>query len=190
MPKEEGVEGTRARGVGSERAVLEPRPIGPGRIERGYQRRIAELEGAVGASGERCGAAERELMAARVELAGAQGDVRGLRGELDAAARLERGLQRHADKLEQRLDTASQREKRLILALGSLQKENELLRERLVLASAERAALPAAAAAGAAASAATAAPSVRPARRSAVRARPKPERAGLFARLFGRGDPA
>ena len=173
------MEGTRAMGAGGERrAVLEPRPIGPGRIERAYQRRIAELEGAVSESGERRGAVERELAAA-------QGEARGLRGELETAGRLERGLQRHADKLELRLDTAAQREKRLILALGSLQKENELLRERLELASAQRAALPAAPM-----PAARAAPKARPARRSEGRARPKAERAGLFARLFGRGGPA
>jgi hypothetical protein len=108
--------------------VLEPRPIGPGRIERGYQRRIAELECAVTEASELRSAAE-------LGLASSQGQLLGLRGELEVAARLERGLQRHADKLEQRLDTAEQREKRLVLALGALQKENELLRERLQLAS-------------------------------------------------------
>lgn len=185
MTKEEGVEGTHAIGAGSAgRAVLVPRPIGPGRVERAYQRRIAELEGAVSETASRCGAAQGQLAATESRLEASQGELRGLRGELETAGRLERGLQRHADKLEQRLETASQREKRLILALGSLQKENELLRERRALASAERAAL-LHASTGRAAD-----PSPRPVRQTSARKRAKAERAGLLARLLRRGGSA
>ncbi len=160
--------------------VLEPRPIGPGRIERGYQRRIAELERSVTEASELRNAAE-------LGLASSQGQLLGLRGELELAARLERGLQRHADKLEQRLDTAEQREKRLVLALGALQKENELLRERLALASgARQPALPP-----------NGDPSPAPSQRSAAQVAPhaaarraKRERTGLLARWLGRGRSA
>jgi hypothetical protein len=152
--------------------VLQPRPIGPGRIERAYQRRIAELEHAVSEGGERRSAAE-------LGLAASQGELVGLRGELELAARLERGLQRHADKLEQRLETAEQREKRLILTLGALQKENELLRERLALASgARRPEL----------GPAQPPPSTQPAQRTPRRA--KSQRSGLLARWLGRGRSA
>jgi hypothetical protein len=175
------VEGNRTARAGLEREiVLEPRPIGPGRIERGYQRRIAELERDVSEQSELCSTAE-------LGLASSQGQILGLRGELEVAARLERGLQRHADKLEQRLDTAEQREKRLVLALGALQKENELLRERLQLASgAQRPAL-------GTGTNRVPEPSRRaktqPAPRAASR-RAKRERSGLLARWLGRGRSA
>jgi hypothetical protein len=82
-----------------------PRVIGPGRRERQYIERIAERERA-----------------------------------LEAAALVERGSARRLDRMERKLDAvreaalaAEQREKRLILALGALQRENELLREKLAL---------------------------------------------------------
>lgn len=164
-----------ARGV-----VLEPRPIGPGRIERGYQRRIAELERAVTEASELCSAAE-------LGLASSQGQLLGLRGELEIAARLERGLQRHADKLEQRLDTAEQREKRLVLALGALQKENELLRERLELAAG--AARPALGTSSDRVAEPPQRPPSQPATRAASR-RAERQRTGLLARWLGRGRSA
>ena len=160
--------------------VLEPRAIGPGRIERGYQLRIAELEREVTQASELRSAAE-------LGLASSQGQLLGLRGELEVASRLERGLQRHADKLEQRLDTAEQREKRLVLALGALQKENELLRERLALAGG----------AGPPALPPSGEPSSAPAKRSSSQAAPRAaahrarrERSGLLARWLGRGRSA
>ena len=103
---------------------LIPRPslrvTGPGRRERTYQERIRLLEGR-GRHSER--------------------DTRHLARELDVAQRLERGCQRLIDRMElhhtedrTRLGEAEQREKRLALALGALQRDNELLRERLALA--------------------------------------------------------
>jgi hypothetical protein len=174
------VEGNRRAQAGLEQMiVLAPRPIGPGRIERGYQRRIAELERAVSEAGELCSAAQ-------LDLASSQGQILGLRGELEVAARLERGLQRHADKLEQRLETAEQREKRLVLALGALQKENELLRERLALASG--AGQPALAQG---AKRVTQPPHVTSQAAERARARrAKRQRSGLLARWLGRGRSA
>ena len=80
---------------------------------------------------------------------------------------IERGSARRLDKLEGALDEKrreagelAQREKRMILALGALQRENELLRERLALAERPRPAL--------------------------ERARHARERRGFFTRLFAR----
>jgi len=162
---------------GSQIAATEPvrvlvpqaRRVGPGRIELGYQRRIEELARAATEEGALRRAAERELDSA-------QGRLQGAERALDTAARLERGLQRLADRLEDRLETAAQREKRLILALGSLQKENELLRERLALGSgAGKAALP---------------PAARSVEEQAAQRGPpagkRPVRKGFWARLSGR----
>ena len=168
---ENSVEGTRAAtpeigtsgGALEAECVLVPRRVGPGRVERGYQRRIEALEQA------------REREAARRE--GLAHELERARGELEVSARLERGLQRLADRLEERVETAAQREKRLILALGALQKENELLRERLALRAAPAAALP----------------SARPARAARAGARTRSGAArprGLWSRLFGRGPAA
>jgi hypothetical protein len=132
--------------------VAPARRVGPGRIERGYLTRIEALESARRAEGER----QREL-----ELA-----LERSRGELGVAGRLERGLQRLLDRQEERLESAAQREKRLALALGAVQRENELLRRQLELA----AGVPDGAV-----------PRL-PARRE-VRAAP---RRGLWSRLFGR----
>ena len=86
-----------------------PRVVGPGRRERAYLERIAELDAA----------------------------VRARESELAAAGLVERGSTRRLDRMERKLDAVreaavavEQREKRLILALGALQRENELLRER------------------------------------------------------------
>ena len=82
-----------------------PRVVGPGRRERAYQLRIA-----------------------------------GLESSLEAAALVERGSARRLDRMERKLDAVREvveiqekKEKRLILALGALQRENELLREKLAL---------------------------------------------------------
>src|SRR5690349_11729320 len=97
-----------------EEYVLNPAPrgpqvlriVGPGRRERAYQERVGSLE-----------------------------------RELEAASLVERGSARRLDRMERKLDAVreaaldlEQKEKRLILALGALQRENELLRERLALA--------------------------------------------------------
>ena len=83
-----------------------PRVVGPGRRERAYLERAA-----------------------------------GLERELEAAALIERGSSRRLDRLERVVAAAGEREeemgkkeRRLILALGALQRENELLREKLSLA--------------------------------------------------------
>ncbi len=99
-----------------------PRRVGPGRLERGYQARIGALQESL----EREGARQRGL----------EVDLVRARAELEASGRVERGLQRLADRLEEKIETGAQMEKRLILALGALQKENELLRHQLALAAA------------------------------------------------------
>jgi hypothetical protein len=87
-----------------------PRVVGPGRREREYIEKLAERQ--------------------RV---------------LDAAALVERGSARRLDRMERKLEAvreaalaAGQRENRLILALGALQRENEMLREKLALRAGER----------------------------------------------------
>jgi hypothetical protein len=86
--------------------VPAPRVVGPGRKERAYLARLA-----------------------------------GLERELEAASLVERGSARRLDRMERKLEAVreaaralEQKEHRLILALGAMQRENELLRERLVLA--------------------------------------------------------
>jgi hypothetical protein len=104
------------------------RRVGPGRIERGYLARIEGLETERRAEDERRRALELSLARAR--------------GEIELAGRLERGLQRLLDRQEERLELSAQREKRLALALGAVQRENELLRARLELPAAPPPALP------------------------------------------------
>jgi len=93
-------------------APPELRVVGPGRRERAYLARVAGLEG--------------EL-------------VRRTR-ELELSALVERGATRAADRLERELAARLRDrraleavQKRLILALGALQRENELLRAELAL---------------------------------------------------------
>ena len=96
-----------------------PKVVGPGRRERGYLARLSNLEERLSKEAESRRHAEREL---------------------DTSQRLERGCQRLIDRIEDRwsedrdrLSLAEAQQKRMILALGALQRENEVLRERLEL---------------------------------------------------------
>lgn len=120
------------------------RIVGPGRREREYLGRVAALEASL----------VRELAERAVrerELAAREGELAALECELALAALCERGSRRAADRLErdnERLrrerEAALGAHNRMILALGALQRENELLREELALsAGRERAVLPA-----------------------------------------------
>ena len=82
-----------------------PRVVGPGRREREYLAKVS-----------------------------------GLQAELEAAALVERGSARRLDRMERKLEAVREvvelqekKEHRLILALGALQRENEILREKLAL---------------------------------------------------------
>jgi len=103
--------GARAISEGQDRTALAApataargtlRVVGPGRRERGY---LAQLE-------------RLRRRAAR------------LGGALEVSQRVERGCQRRLDRLEDELRDAHRAHKRLALALGALQRENELLRGR------------------------------------------------------------
>jgi hypothetical protein len=96
-----------------------PRVVGPGRRERSYLERLSRLE---------------------LTLADETRRAAGLARELAVSQGLERGCQKLLDRMEARAQaergeraSLEQREKRLILALGGLQRENQLLRERLAL---------------------------------------------------------
>ncbi|MDP6990396.1 MAG: hypothetical protein QF903_13080 [Planctomycetota bacterium] len=80
-----------------------PRVVAPGRLERAYQARVAELEGALEAS-------------ALVE-----------RGTQRRCERMEGRLEQSERQLEQSLQV----ERRLCATLGTLESENALLRERV-----------------------------------------------------------
>ena len=134
------------------------RVIGPGRFERGYLQRLAGLAG--------------ELEMVREDERRLANGLREGKAALEMSLRVERGCQRRMDRLELRLEErtqallASERQhKRLLLALGSMQRENELLRAQLPLTLAGR---PQAAL--------SAAPGDRPA--------PARARLGLWQRLF------
>lgn len=87
-----------------------PRVIGPGRREQGYREQVLRLE------------AERQ----RVE------HERGrLAQELEWSARVERGSVRRSERLESELRASEEAQKRLLLALGAVQRENELLRQKV-----------------------------------------------------------
>ena len=87
-----------------------PRVIGPGRREQGYREQILRLE------------AERQ----RADL------ERGrLAQELEWSARVERGSVRRSERLEGELRASEEAQKRLLLALGAVQRENELLRQKV-----------------------------------------------------------
>lgn len=103
---------------------LRPRRIGPGRIERDLRSRV-----------ERLGAAAESARAEASELAWR---LERRERELETSQRLERGCQRLLDRWEERdrdraeaLERSERAQKRLILALGALQRENELLHARI-----------------------------------------------------------
>lgn len=86
-------------------AGMDLKLVGPGRKERAYLAKVAALE-----------------------------------REIETVALVERGSARRLDRMERKLAAnreaalvLEQKEKRLILALGALQRENELLREKLAL---------------------------------------------------------
>ncbi len=92
---------------GEREVVIQPVPriVGPGRRERAYLAQVAALE-----------------------------------REIDTLSLVERGSGRRLDRMERKLAATreaaldlEQKEKRLILALGALQRENEILREKLAL---------------------------------------------------------
>lgn len=120
-----------------------PRVVGPGRRERSYLERLAHLEDLLQFERDR---------------------QRILSGELDVSVRVERGAQRRLDRLESRLEQSQARERRLAALMGALQRDNEILRQKVLALEAQAAAtLPA---------------STEPARR------------GFWARLFGGETPA
>ena len=87
-----------------------PRVVGPGRREQGYREQILRLE------------AERARAVAEQARLGEQ---------LEWSGRVERGSQRRAERLEGELRASEEAQKRLLLALGAVQRENELLRQRV-----------------------------------------------------------
>ncbi len=89
--------------------IVELRVVGPGRKERGYRDRIAALD------------AEVERHAA----------------ELEAARLIERGTHRLVDRVETALERERQQSRRVLVAMGSLQRDNELLQEQLSAAQAK-----------------------------------------------------
>ncbi|MCC7013458.1 MAG: hypothetical protein IT454_12915 [Planctomycetes bacterium] len=105
-----------------------PRVVGPGRRERAYLERTAELERA---QAEAARALER------------------LTRELDIAERIERGSARLVDRLEAAVAgerelklRAEEAQKRLLLALGAVQRDNQALRSEVARLEARARALP------------------------------------------------
>lgn len=152
---------------------VQPRVVGPGRRERGYLSRLTNLEERLSKEAE-----ERRL----------------IERELDVSQRLERGCQRLIDRIEdrwtedrERLALAEGQQKRLILALGAVQRENELLRERLELGASRPEQLPEHGADSEPSGPTEPTEPREPQRPRGARrrtARPTARR-GLFARLFG-----
>ena len=87
------------------------RPVGPGRLERGYQRQIVRLN--------------RDLE----EL---QQGLLTLEGSLETARLIERGTGRYLDRLEAQRAKEQAQAKRLLVLVGSLQSENEHWREKVL----------------------------------------------------------
>ncbi|MCE9594495.1 MAG: hypothetical protein K8S98_09895 [Planctomycetes bacterium] len=122
-----------------------PRVVGPGRRERDYLKRVARLEDLLQYERDRQKLIEREL---------------------ETSVQVERGAQRRLDRVEDRLDKSQQRERRLATLVGALQRDNELLRQRVL--ELEAASVPQL----------TAGPTAGPATTA-------PERRGFWARVFG-----
>ncbi len=91
---------------------LLPRVVGPGRLERRYIARQAELES--------------ELDAARLATASSQ-------RELELAQLLERGAGRRLDKLDAQLERERAQQKRLLVTMGAMGQELQALRARVAL---------------------------------------------------------
>lgn len=86
------------------------RAVGPGRLERGYQRQIVRLN--------------RELE----EL---QEGLVSLEAHLETARLVERGTGRYLDRLEEERAREQAQAKRLLVLVGSLQSENERWRAKV-----------------------------------------------------------
>lgn len=99
--------------------------VGPGRLERSYRARVRtleeELQEGLGKSAAALAAARRELETARL---------------------VERGSGRLLDRLETDLERTRERGRRLLVAMGAMQRENEELREALSLSMARALAPP------------------------------------------------
>jgi hypothetical protein len=89
------------------------RVIGPGRLERGYLERIERTES----------------------------ELEAIRRELEVAGLVERGSARLLDRVEGELKQVSEQKSRLLVTLGHLQRDNELLARRAQLAEARLARL-------------------------------------------------
>ena len=122
-PRTQTVPGEEQQGAGPANPSGAPplRVIGPGRFERGYLQRLSAL------------AAEVEM--ARDRDRRFQESLREGKAALEVSQRVERGCQRRIDRLEGWLEQRTQalleserQQKRLALALGSMQREVELLR--------------------------------------------------------------
>lgn len=103
------------------------RVIGPGRFERGYLQRLSGL------------AAEIEVFRER-ELRSNE-SLRHTTAALQVSRSVEHGCQRRLDRIETLLEQRTQallaserQQKRLVLTLGAMQRENVLLRSQLALA--------------------------------------------------------
>ena len=99
------------------------RVVGPGRRERAYLKRLEAMGGQAERTRRRAQELEQELRHSRLAL--------------DTSRRVEKGCQRRLDRMEERLERreselseAHQAHKRLSLALGAMQREVEILRER------------------------------------------------------------
>lgn len=123
-----------------------PRVVGPGRRERDYLKRVARLEDLLQYERDRQKLIEREL---------------------ETSVQVERGAQRRLDRVEDRLDKSQQRERRLATLVGALQRDNELLRQRVL--ELEAASVP---------------------RLTAGPATATPARRGFWARVFGGAEAA
>lgn len=118
-----------------------PRVVGPGRRERAYLQRVAALERDVALHERELAERARDLAAGERARAEQADELARRTRELEVSALVERGAVRAATKLERKLAAADaesvrlqQAQNRLLVALGALQRENELLRERLALA--------------------------------------------------------
>jgi len=124
----DSAEGLRTYELPAREPCREPvRVVGPGRLERGYLQRLSGLSAEIDAARDH----ERRL----------QQSLRERDAALEVSQRVERGCQRRIDRLETWLEQRTQAllesergQKRLALALGSMQRELEQLRTQSALA--------------------------------------------------------